>query len=80
MIWENDSYTEKCSVALSTGIASIGLCQPQSQSMPFAGVDLLRGRPLFTPLKENQDWRIKKIEQRKIRKGCAEYSRYRPIK
>ena len=25
-----------------------------------------------------QDWRIKKIEQRKIRKECAEHSCYRP--
>jgi len=38
---------------VSTGIASIGLCQPQSQSTPLTGVDLLRGRPLYTPLKEN---------------------------
>ena len=37
--------TEKCSVEVSTEIASIGLCQPQSQSMPLIGMDLLRGRP-----------------------------------
>ena len=30
---------------VSAGIASIGLCQPQSQSTPLAGVDLLRGHP-----------------------------------
>lgn len=29
---------------VSTGIASIGLCQPQSPSMPLAGMDVLRGR------------------------------------
>ena len=36
---KNTAAQEKCSVALSTEIASIGLCQPQSQSMPLAGMD-----------------------------------------
>lgn len=67
----------------STGIASIGLCQPQSPSMPLAGMDGLRGRlrsasvgakqtssaPVYPDKNEIQDWRIQKNEQRKSKKS-----------
>ncbi len=49
---EECCYKEKCSAALSTEIASIGLCQPQSRPHKTSGNNLLMGQPLFTPKKE----------------------------
>ena len=46
--------TEKCSVEVSTEIASIGLCQPQSQSMPLIGMDLLRDAPVYPEKRETK--------------------------
>ncbi len=70
--------TEKCSVEVSTEIASIGLCQPQSQSMPLIGMDLLRGRPCLPRKKEKPRLEDKKNEQEKIRKERAECPDYCP--
>ncbi|MEY8238158.1 hypothetical protein AALA36_21075 [Lachnospiraceae bacterium 66-29] len=41
---EDVGYTEKCSAELSTEIASIGLCQPQSNPQPKGVWTSLRGR------------------------------------
>ena len=49
---KNVAAQEKCSAALSTEIASIGLCQPQSNPQPKGVWTSLRGQPLFTPKKE----------------------------
>ena len=51
-VWKNAAAQEKCSAALSTEIASIGLCQPQSNPQPKGVWTSLRGQPLFTPKKE----------------------------
>ena len=51
-VWKNAAAQEKCSAALSTEIASIGLCQPQSRPHKTSGRNLLRGQPLNTPKKE----------------------------
>ena len=49
---EDVGYTEKCSAELSTEIASIGLCQPQSNPQPKGVRTSPRGQPLSTPKKE----------------------------
>ena len=50
-VWKNAAAQEKCSAALSTEIASIGLCQPQSNPQPKGVWTSLRGQPLNTPKK-----------------------------
>lgn len=76
---KNAAAQEKCSVALSTEIASIGLCQPQSNPQP-KGVWIYSGNIPEYPVKnEILDWRIKENEQRKIRKERAECPDYCPI-
>ena len=43
-VWKNAVAQEKCSAALSTEIASIGLCQPQSRPHKTSGHNLPRER------------------------------------
>lgn len=49
---EDVGYTEKCSAELSTEIASIGLCQPQSNPQPKGVWTSPREQPLSAPKKE----------------------------
>ncbi len=66
--WKNVAAQEKCSAALSTEIASIGLCQPQSNPQPKGVWTSLRDSPCLPRRKEFKTGGLRKMSKEKSEK------------